>query len=380
MKKNVYIIIDGQAGSCGKGKVIGQMALDKKIEVAISNCMPNAGHTFEMNGKRRVFRHIPVSAVNPNTILFMGAGTAIDMNVLEQEYEENKDILDGREIIVHPNALLIREDHKEKERAEIRSGSTFKGGGAALAEKIMRSPNTTFFKEYKNIKADINYHEKLIHYLKTCRKILIEGSQGCGLDIDHSNHFPNTAGRQIGVAKMCSDSGISPLRIKDITLVIRPFPIRISNETELGKNIYSGNYGNSKELSWDQVSIGASIGQYPTVIDPSVDGRYKTVDLTETTTVTKKTRRIFDIDIEQLKKVVDINTPMGIYLNFFEQLDYSYHKSRGEYGKVYIDKYRREYINWLESETDVPVVMLGTGADYKDYISREKYVKSLRKK
>lgn len=94
MKKNVYAIIDGQAGSCGKGKVIGQFAINEKVDVAVSNCMPNAGHTFESNGVKRLFRNIPVSAVNPRTQLFIGSGSIIDMNVLEQEYEENKDILE----------------------------------------------------------------------------------------------------------------------------------------------------------------------------------------------------------------------------------------------------------------------------------------------
>lgn len=116
MERNVYAIIDGQAGSCGKGKVIGQFAIQENVDVAISNCRPNAGHTFCHDGKKRVFRHIPVSSVNPNTKLFIGAGAQIDMDVLAQEYEENKDILEGREIIVHPMVPLIEERHREAEK------------------------------------------------------------------------------------------------------------------------------------------------------------------------------------------------------------------------------------------------------------------------
>ncbi len=48
------------------------------------------------------------------------------MNVLEQEYEDNKDILEGREIIVHPLVPLIEPRHIEWEKAKIKSGSTFK--------------------------------------------------------------------------------------------------------------------------------------------------------------------------------------------------------------------------------------------------------------
>ena len=67
LEKNVYTIIDGQVGRCGKGKVIGQFAIQQDVDVAVSNCMPNAGHIFELNGIRRLFRNIPVSAVNPKT-------------------------------------------------------------------------------------------------------------------------------------------------------------------------------------------------------------------------------------------------------------------------------------------------------------------------
>ena len=48
MIKNVISVIDGEAGSCGKAKVVGEIATDKSIKLgaAVTNCMPNAGHTF----------------------------------------------------------------------------------------------------------------------------------------------------------------------------------------------------------------------------------------------------------------------------------------------------------------------------------------------
>ena len=48
MIKNVISVIDGEAGSCGKAKVVGEIATDRTINLgaAVTNCMPNAGHTF----------------------------------------------------------------------------------------------------------------------------------------------------------------------------------------------------------------------------------------------------------------------------------------------------------------------------------------------
>ena len=91
MVKNVISVIDGEAGSCGKAKVVGEIATDKSINLgaAITNCMPNAGHTFvDENGNATVFRNIPVSSVNPNTELFIGPGSAIDMEVFKNEYKQ----------------------------------------------------------------------------------------------------------------------------------------------------------------------------------------------------------------------------------------------------------------------------------------------------
>jgi adenylosuccinate synthase len=385
MKRNIYAIIDGQAGSCGKGKVVGQFAIEKNIDVAIANCMPNAGHTFSQNGKRRIFRSIPVSAVNPNTVLFMGAGTVIDMDVLEEEYENNKDILDGREIIVHPMVPIIEKRHINKEKEMLRSGSTFKGGGACLAEKIMRSPETKFFKEYKGIKADPNYHERLMKYLNSAKKVLLEGSQGCDLDLNHSGHYPYVTSRQISVAQMCADSGASPMRLKEIIMVIRPFPIRISNQTNIGQDIYSGDYGCSEELDWDKIHVGAMMGWYPsTVTAEDIENYKELIDLEknnpELTTVTIKPRRVFDIDTNQLKKNIQINTPTSIYLNFFQYLGEQYASLTGKYNDICIDKYQREYLNWLEEELCTPITMLGTGEDFREYINRKSYVKSILKK
>ena len=104
MIRNVVSVIDGAAGSCGKAKVIGEIATDKNINLgaSVTNCMPNAGHTLvDEEGKARVFRNIPVSIVNPHTELFIGPGSAIDMEIFIKEYESVLDLLGNRKIYVH---------------------------------------------------------------------------------------------------------------------------------------------------------------------------------------------------------------------------------------------------------------------------------------
>ena len=380
MKKNVYAVIDGQAGSCGKGKVCAEFALENKPELAITNNMPNAGHTCVINGQKRIFRNIPVSSVNPNTTLLMGAGSVIDMEVLEQEYENNIDLVAGREIIAHPNIPIIEDWHKEEEKLKLKAGSTFKGGGSCLANKIMRPSDLKRFKGYKSIRVVSydEYYKVLKEYLLKAKKILIEGSQGCDLDINHSGHYPHVTSRQISVTQMLADSGISLKHLKEIIMVIRPFPIRISNTTNIGKEIYSGNYGKSEELSWPQINIASEIGSYPIVIDEVDIANHEgenIKDFTEYTTVTQQKRRVFDIDICQLQRNIQINTPDSIYLNFFQQLDNIYENIKGStidfnQGEVYFNRYLREYLYWLENELNVPITKLGTGAENGSYIKK----------
>ena len=47
--KNVTIVIDGQAGSCGKGKICGYLACHDSFSISINNWSSNAGHTFVGN-------------------------------------------------------------------------------------------------------------------------------------------------------------------------------------------------------------------------------------------------------------------------------------------------------------------------------------------
>lgn len=165
MKKEGYIsvLLDLQAGSCGKGKMAGYIAKRDNYKAGISNAMPNSGHIYvdDEIGKRE-FRNIPISIVNENTELFMGAGTAIDMDILIDEYNRNKDLLKGRKIYVHPRTILIEQRHKDYEKEILKSGSTFKGGGAALAEKVMRNPKLRFFEGYEDIivLSEIDYWKK----------------------------------------------------------------------------------------------------------------------------------------------------------------------------------------------------------------------------
>ena len=142
---------------------------------------------------------------------------------------------------------------------------------------------------------------------------------------------------------------ISPRLVNEIIMIMRPYPIRISNETNLvvdGNTLVtsSGDYGNSKEITWGEVKKRC--------------GAPDDVDFGEKTTVTKKTRRVFEMNWDRLRYVTKLNRPTMIALNFVQYIDWN---------ALYCTDYFhlpvkvKEFIERVEDETGVPVKLIGTG-------------------
>lgn len=457
MIKNVISIIDGAAGSCGKAKVIGEIATDQSIKLgaSVTNCMPNAGHTFvDENGNSTIFRNIPVSSVNPDTEVFIGPGSAIDMEVFKEEYESVSKYLGDRKIYVHEMVPLVDERHKQYERENIKSGSTFKGCGAVSQEKIIRDKKLEFFKTFRNaiVCSNDEWLERLYRHLDNPYEyVMLEGSQGCDLDLNHSGNYPYVTSRNVSTSQLLADSGISAERLLQTIMVIRPFPIRISNITKSGEFIYTGDYGKGEELTWTQINLASMYGSYPYNGDveclpyninlsrvkklirkcPEIylkqlfGNNFRNIkvsdlkilqvlelerlvykskgfnnyeshflelgmfdkdfpdntifDQSEQTTVTKMERRVFDLDIAKLKNNIRINTPSSFYLNFFQHLTLEYKEVKGNFEDYYFNRYIRNYFDWLESETDVEISALGTGAKNGERILKKQLIMPIKR-
>lgn len=354
LNKNITIVIDGQAGSCGKGKISGYLAKKDNFCMGVNNWSSNAGHSFVENGRKIVVSHLPMSIVNPNSKLVINAGSIITPDILFDEIKNYSDLLGDRKIYVHPRAMIIQKEHIKIEKNILRSGSTYKGCGAALADKIMRKPGIILAKDYfKNCNNEFNDRivildtANLINSLD--EKILIEGAQGQDLDLNYGLDYPNVTSRMCSASQLLADAGCSPFKVKDIYMVIRPYPIRISNQTDIGEEIYSGDYAGSNEISWEEVAKRCGCKE----------------KIQELTTVTKKVRRVFEMNWERLKYNVKINQPTQLVLNFAQYIDWGAYKCK-DFDKL-PDKVK-EFIKKIEYETGVLVTLVGTGEDDEDII------------
>lgn len=383
----VTVVLDSQAGSCGKGKLIGYLANEDNIDVAVDNFMSNAGHTYvdDVLGIKVMTQQLPTSIVNPATSLVIGPEAAITPSILFEEilkYHESG-IFGDRKVIINPNAVVIIEKHRKMEQEILRSGSTFKGCGAARADKVMRqamlfgtywekmiSDNFDSKEEENELYVDADKFDTIrqhIIVMDTMRylndavdngyNILIEGSQGCDLDINYGLPYPNTTSRQCHAGQLVADCGISPRLIDEIYMIMRPYPIRISNTTNLkdenggALTVSSGEYNGAEEITWDIIKKRC--------------GAPDDVEFGEMTTVTKKKRRVFEMNWDRLKYVTKLNRPTGIMLNFAQYIDWGAYKCR-DYAKL--PQAVLEFIDRVESETGVQVLFVGTGPSNEDII------------
>lgn len=98
-------------------------------------------------------------------------------------------------------------------------------------------------------------------------------------------------------------------------------------------------------------------------------------DQSEQTTVTKKERRVFDIDIKRLKNNCRINNPYVLYLNFFQHICLDMLGEKGTYDISHFENPYRRYLRWIEDETNTPIAALGTGPKNNERIKVRELVK-----
>ena len=95
----IDIVIGGQYGSEGKGKVTYWAAKKSKHKCVIRIGGPNSGHTAQGH----ILRHLPVSVLIKDGVAILGAGSYLNVNILLKEiamYKPKKLYIDSKAIII----------------------------------------------------------------------------------------------------------------------------------------------------------------------------------------------------------------------------------------------------------------------------------------
>jgi adenylosuccinate synthase len=337
---SLWVVVGGQYGSEGKGKVSAFIARKENIDICVRCGGPNSGHSFvDENGKTVVLRQLPTGFVNPRTRLLIPAGALIDPLVLKQEIDSLSLPVDR--IGIDRKSFIISEDDRENERRlglRERLSSTLCGVGAAQARRVLRAEDARLARDVVNghpwlSKCLTDVSDEVNTSLDQEGKVLIEGTQGFGLSLYHSDYYPRTTSRDTTAAGFLSEVGVSPRFVTEIVVVFRTFPIRVSGQQAGPLH---------DEITWEQIRKESGCP-------------YR---LEERTSVTNKVRRVARFDWELAKRAVDLNRPTKVAIN---GLDYLNFVNLGAREMQDLTTEAQHFLNRFETEVANIVRYIGVG-------------------
>jgi adenylosuccinate synthase len=328
------IVVGGQYGSEGKGKVTALLAAQCNSPWLVRCGGPNSGHTVTIGDKDIVMRQVP-SCTEPNKATFcISAGCVVDELLLIQEVEMLG--INRERIIVDPRAVIVTDADRELERGGLSTiASTCSGTGAALVRRMSRRADVRLVKDSIAIqnRCRVETVAPLLHNaLDDAGDVIIEGTQGFGLSLLHGPDYPFVTSRDTTAAGFAMEVGLSPLQINHIVMVVRTFPIRVGGT--------SGPFLN--EISWEAVQ---QISNAPAVFS-------------EFTSVTKRLRRVAHFDVDAVKLACKYNRPSSLAVMGLDRIDYA---NTGVTEVSELTANARKFLLDLELAASVPIGIVGTG-------------------
>jgi adenylosuccinate synthase len=235
----------------------------------------NAGHTVVIGDQSYALHLLPSGVLNPDVVPVIGNGVVVDPEVLLAEMAalEARGVSCAR-LLLSAEAHLIMPHHRALDRVSERYlgkaqiGTTGRGIGPAYADKVarvgvrvqdlfdpgilrqkldlvLREKNQVLAKLYNRREIDgdavaeeyLGYVERLRPHVADVSRVLntalddgkvvlLEGSQGTLLDVDHGTYpFVTSSSPTAGGA--CAGSGIGPTRVTKVVGIAKAYTTRV---------------------------------------------------------------------------------------------------------------------------------------------------------
>lgn len=335
------IVVGGQYGSEGKGKVVALIASRTRSPWLVRCGGPNSGHTITVGGRDLILRQVPCSSEPSQGIFCIAAGCVVDEEVLLHELELME--IGPDRIVVDPRAVLVTEEDRAAERRNLESiASTCSGTGAALERRMSRRGDLALVKDSTRLvkRCRVETVAPILHdALEGGNDVVIEGTQGFALSLLHGPDYPYVTSRDTTAAGFAMEVGLSPRLIDEVVMVIRTFPIRVGGT--------SGPFAD--EISWEEIQ---RISDAPKAMP-------------EYTSVTKRLRRVARFDLTSVVRACRYNRPTSLAVMGMDRLDYA---DTGVTTFEELSPRSRAFIEQLELATGVTVEFAGTGFRTADVV------------
>ena len=408
------VIVGAQWGDEGKGKIVDLLAQESDL-VCRYQGGPNAGHTVVVEDETYKIRQIPTGIIAGRRCA-IGAGCVVDPAVLVAELDE----LEGRghptegRVFVSGNAHVIMPWHvaldgaRERRLGRLQIGTTRRGIGPAYADKTTRigirvqdlldpkilrqklelavaEKNVWLQRVYELepfsveevVEAQLAFARRLAPYvadtsllvdraLRDGERVLFEGAQGTLLDLDHGTYPFVTSSSPIAAGAAVS-FGIGPNRIGDVIGVAKayvtrvgegPFPSAIvgpqhARVQEVGRE-FGTVTGRERRCGWlDLVALRFAV---------RVNG------------ITSLALTKLDVlsEFEELPVCIRYALPNGSETDEFPAHQSDFHHCRPVFRTLPgwvsaieddLPAAARGYVSFVEESLDVPVSLVGTGAE-----------------
>lgn len=312
----VTIIVGGQWGDEGKGKITDALAAEARMVIR-PNGSTNAGHTVVTERGVFKFHLVPSGILYPDCDCVIGAGVAVSPPELIKEMDDlrgrgidlSRLFLSDRANIVMPYHPLL--DQLEEQRRGTRGiGTTLKGNGPAYTDKAARRgiraadllderalveklqlilpEKNLLLREYYGVEPfDLRpILEEYVAFGETLaplivqaevmvqdaiaagKNVLIEGAQATLLDVDYGT-YPYVTSSSPTAAGACQGAGVGPTQVNRVVAVYKaytsrvgggPFPTELHDSTgqlirERGAE-YGTTTGRPRRIGWFDAVAG----------------------------------------------------------------------------------------------------------------------------
>ena len=421
----VDLLLGLQWGDEGKGKIVDVLT-SKYDVIARFQGGPNAGHTLVFNDKKYVLHTIPSGIFHENKINLIGNGVVIDPVILNKEIEKIKGegVNISESLFISRKAHLILPTHRlidaasEKSKGKNKIGSTLKGIGPTYMDKTGRNgfrvgdlENDNWEKKYSelskkhqqlisfyNVELDFSLSElenEFFEAIKKLRKIkfvdsedllfkyqdenksiLAEGAQGSLLDIDFGT-YPFVTSSNTTAAGACTGLGVSPNSINDVFGIFKAYTTRVGSgpfPTELFDNYgekmskvgneFGATTGRPRRCGWlDLVALKYAC---------RINGVTKLM-MMKTDVLSGFDKVLICTNYKYRGLIID-NLPYDLYDESIEPIYQEFNGWSEDLRKLKnsdeLPENLNKYIDFLEKELNIPIVIVSVGPDRKETLFR----------